>query len=253
MISADASRPQGRTGQSSQSLILLSSRGPIEHSLKDGKITQRQSDGGVATVLGAVACSTESLWLAGARSEADRIVAADGRPLPFGRSELRLIDSPKEIEDLHNDFCNTVLWFLHHSLFDHLQREDMGNYMVRAWQEGYLPMNLAYAEALARETNGNVESVMIHDYHLYAAPQFIRGAYPSAYLQHFVHVPWPSACEWTYLPDVISESICYSLIANDSVVFQTDASVSNFLDTVATYIPAADVDMDAGVITYHGP
>jgi trehalose 6-phosphate synthase len=91
---------------------------------------------------------------------------------------------------------------------------------------------------------------MIHDYHLYAAPLFIRGAYPRAYLQHFVHIPWPTACEWTYLPDLISASICTSLIANDSVVFHTQSSVTNFLETVATYIPTADIDYDAGVITH---
>jgi len=254
MTTPDLSCPHGRAGQlpSNHALILMSSRGPVEHSIKDGKVVQRQSDGGVATVLGAVANHTESLWLAGARTEADRMVAAEAGSIPFGKSELRLITAAKETEDLHNDFCNTVLWFLQHSLFERLQRDDLEQYMLNAWQQGYIPMNLAYAEALGRETQGEVESVMIHDYHLYAAPLFIRGAHPRAYLQHFVHIPWPSACEWTYLPDLISESICNSLIANDSVVFHTQDSVTNFLETVATYIPAADIDYEAGLITHDG-
>src|SRR5262245_52554591 len=124
-------------------LALMSSRGPIEFSTgDDGALVRRESDGGVATVLSAVARTTDTTWLAGARSEADRIAAAAGDMIDVGpASRLRLIDCPQGIEDLHNSFCNTVLWFLQHSMLDRLDIEDLGAYPLQGWYEGYLPMN----------------------------------------------------------------------------------------------------------------
>src|SRR4051812_15950662 len=107
-------------------IILMSSRGPIEFSTaEDGRLIQRRADGGVATVLGAVANTTDTTWLAGARSAADRIAAASGEAITVGHgSRLRLIDCPQDIEDAHNEFCNTVLWFLQHSMLDRLDSKD---------------------------------------------------------------------------------------------------------------------------------
>jgi trehalose 6-phosphate synthase len=235
-------------------IILMSSRGPIEFSIgEDGRLTSRRSDGGVATVLSAVANTTDTMWLAGARSEADRIAAASGEAITIGYgSRLRLIDCPQDIEDAHNEFCNTVLWFLQHNMLDRLDIEDLGAYALQGWYNGYLPMNRAYAEALARETHERVESVMIHDYHLYAAPRFIRERFPHAYLQHFVHIPWPSHEEWDKLPGVLNASIVRGLIANDSVVFQADDSVQNFLECVARYVDGATVCSESGIVSFNG-
>jgi trehalose 6-phosphate synthase len=232
----------------------MSSRGPIEFSIgEDGRLLSRRSDGGVATVLGAVAKTTDTMWLAGARTEADRIAAAAHEAITVGHgSRLRLIDCPQDIEDAHNEFCNTVLWFLQHNMLDRLNIEDLGAYALQGWYDGYLPMNRAYADALARETGEHVQSVMIHDYHLYAAPRFIRERFPNAYLQHFVHIPWPSRHEWDKLPGVLSASIVRGLLANDSVVFQTDASVHNFLNCASCYLDGAAVDFSAGIVRLNG-
>src|SRR4051812_21523776 len=235
-------------------IILMSSRGPIEFSTgEDGRLIQRRADGGVATVLGAVASTTDTTWLAGARSDADRIAAASGEAITVGHgSRLRLIDCPEDIEDAHNEFCNTVLWFLQHSMLDRLDIEDLGAYALQGWYNGYLPMNRAYAAALAKETHERVESVMIHDYHLYAAPRFIRERFPNAFLQHFVHIPWPDYTQWDKLPGVLSASIVRGLLANDSIVFQTDANVQNYLDCVTRYVDGAQVDSLDGIVTFNG-
>src|ERR1041385_7658491 len=193
MIQPDREYLPAKEQLAANPIILMSSRGPIEFSTgEDGRLIQRRADGGVATVLGAVASTTDTTWLAGARSEADRIAAVAGDAITVGQgSRLRLIDCPQDIEDAHNEFCNTVLWFLQHSMLERLDIEDFGAYALQGWYNGYLPMNRAYASALARETHDDVQSVMIHDYHLYAAPRFIRERFPSAFLQHFVHIPWP--------------------------------------------------------------
>src|SRR5918994_767062 len=96
--------PEAKTARNP--IILMSSRGPIEFSTgEDGRLISRRSDGGVATVLGAVANTTDTTWLAGARSEADRIAASSGDAITVGHgSRLRLIDCPPDMEDAHNEF-----------------------------------------------------------------------------------------------------------------------------------------------------
>src|SRR5262245_12907661 len=77
MSQPDRGCPRAGDRMSRNTVILMSSRGPIEFSSgADGRLIQRRSDGGVATVLGAVADTTDTLWLAGARTDADRIAAA---------------------------------------------------------------------------------------------------------------------------------------------------------------------------------
>jgi len=88
-------------------------------------------------------------------------------------------------------------------------------------------LELAQAvEARARAATGKFANV-----DFYLAPLFVRQRVPRAVLQHFVHIPWPRPDAWKYLPAMIVTSICEGLLANDSIVFQTEASVRNFLKT----------------------
>ena len=253
MTSVATPGPHAPQGRGANRLILMSSRGPVEHQLsEDGTVQRRDSDGGVATVLSAVAKTAETTWPAGARSEADRLVAERSDGVPYGPSRVRFISAPQRTENIHNDFCNTVLWFLQHSMLEHLELDDLAGYAIDALADGYLPMNLAYAQALAREAGSRLGSVMIDDYHLYEAPRFIRARYPEAYLQHFVHIPWPEPEQWAKLPEAIPTSLVRSLVANDSLVFQTRANVANFLDTLAAYLPSAEIDHAAGAVMHDG-
>ncbi len=47
--------------------------------------------------------------------------------------------------------------------------------------------------------------VMLHDYHLYTAPEAIRAAHPDAFLHFFVHIPWSQPDYWRILPPHIRE------------------------------------------------
>jgi trehalose 6-phosphate synthase len=94
--------------------------------------------------------------------------------------------------------------------------------------------------------------VMLHDYHLYAAPLFIRNLCPNATLQHFIHIPWPSLETWQELPRQIVDSICEGLLSNDSVVFQTQKWAQDFLLMCWAFFPGAHVDFSEGIVTYRG-
>jgi trehalose 6-phosphate synthase len=93
---------------------------------------------------------------------------------------------------------------------------------------------------------------MLHDYHLYLAPRLIRAARPRAALQHFIHIPWPGPATWRQLPDLIVRRLCAGLLANDSIVFQTEGSVANFLATCRQYLSAAKVMERQGQVEYLG-
>jgi trehalose 6-phosphate synthase len=80
----------------------------------------------------------------------------------------------------------------------------------------------------------------------------IRAARPRAALQHFVHIPWPGPAAWRQLPDAIVRRLCAGMLANDSIVFQTEASVAAFLATCRVYLPDAKVLERQGEIEFLG-
>ena len=236
-------------------LLVISNRGPVDFYYDEaGALRRRWASGGVATALTSLSHMTPMTWIASAASDADRAMA--GRTFALGEgASLRLVAAPKEAYDLfYGTFCNPFLWFLHHSMWDRLNRADVREEALHAWEQGYLPVNQAIAEAVALETRGrrHCGSIMLHDYHLYSAPLLIRNLCPGATLQHFIHVPWPGLDAWQEMPRQIVDSICEGLLANDSVVFQTEKWAQDFLLTCWAFFPSARVDFNEGIVTYRG-
>ena len=236
---------------------MVSNRGPIEHWFDDaGRIRRRDAAGGVATALSSVARQQPVTWIASAGTDADRAIAILGQRSQIGRdSDLRLLDLPaKAYNAYYGTFCNPILWFVQHSIGERLHHEDLATATLDAWDDGYQPINETFAAAVIDEIDGDGSDfqVMLHDYHLYLAPRLIRAAKPRAALQHFIHIPWPGPAAWRQLPDLIVRRLCAGLLANDSVVFQTEASVSNFLATCKQYLSAAKVMERQGQVEYLG-
>jgi trehalose 6-phosphate synthase len=244
---------------SEDQLLIVSNRGPVEHCVDDGgRLHRRSTGGGVATALASVPASMPATWVASAASPLDRMLAADGRAVQLAQGRrLRLVALPSEVYELfYGTFCNPILWFLQHSLWGHLRWSNPREQAVDAWERGYLPANQAFAEAVADELGdgGYPSRVMLHDYHLYVAPRFIRDLCPRAALQQFIHIPWPGPEAWDELPPVIAQSVCEGLLANDSVVFQTQGSVHNFLLTCRALLADAQVDFSGRTVVYrHRP
>jgi trehalose 6-phosphate synthase len=235
-------------------LLIVSNRGPVEYYRdRAGAIHSRRAGGGLATALAAVAQARQLTWVASPVTQADREMAGREHVSEFAEARrLRLVSTPRHVYDLfYGAFCNPLLWFLQHSLWHALRRRDPAAEALASWAHGYLPVNEAFGEEVADELlRTGARQVMLHDYHLYHAPEVVRRLVPDAALQHFVHIPWPSADEWAVLPRAITESLCRGLLANDSVVFQTGQSVRHFVETCATYLRGASA-ADGGV-RYHG-
>jgi trehalose 6-phosphate synthase len=249
---------EARNDYGSRRLIMASNRGPVEHWFdENGRIRRRDAAGGVATALSNVAKESPVTWIAGAGSEADKAVAILGQQVTIGaESGLKLLSLPENAyRSFYETFCNPILWFVQHSLGDMLQSRDLARDAIRSWEDGYLPINRLFAETAINEIQGNGADtrVMLHDYHLYLAPRYIRAARPMAAMQQFIHIPWPAPAAWRYLPDAIVRRICGGLLANDSIVFQTESSVENFLATCRAYLGERAIVMERqGSVEYLG-
>jgi len=112
-----------------------------------------------------------------------------------------------------------------------------------AWENGYVPVNQAFAQAVIDEAAGSESPiVMLHDYHLYLASAYIRRQMPNLVIQHFIHIPWPLPSYWQLLPGSMRQAIFRSLCTTDIVGLQTERDVRSFLHCCQSFIDEAEID-----------
>ena len=233
-------------------LILASNRGPVEHQITpDGRTEARRGSGGVVTALSSLAQMVEFTWIASAIGEGDRKVSENSggsrlrSPLPGHRIYLRFVVTPRRVyHKYYNVFCNPLLWFLQHYMWNSPYNPNLDVNVHDAWLEGYVEVNKAFAQAVIDEAQEDSKPpiVMVHDYHLYVAPEYIRAALPGAIIHHFTHIPWPTPRYLQLLPSYMIKSICSGLCSADIVGFQTVHDVRNFLDTCEEFLPESEID-----------
>ena len=237
---------------SDRRLILASNRGPVEHYISpQGRIESRRGSGGVVTALSSLAQMVEFTWVASAIGEGDRKVSEESQgnripsPLPGHQIHLRFVATPRRVyHKFYNVFCNPLLWFLQHYMWNSPYNPNLDANVHNAWEEGYRQVNKAFAEAVIDEAKEYSTSpiVMIHDYHFYLAPEYVRNALPDSIIHHFTHIPWPAPQYWKLLPSYMNKSICNGLCSADVVGFQTIHDVRNFLDTCEEFLPDCEID-----------
>ncbi len=238
---------------SDRRLILASNRGPVEHQITpDGRTEARRGSGGVVTALSSLAQMVEFTWVASSIGEGDRKVSESGQgarfrsPFPGHRIYLRFVVTPRRVyHKYYNIFCNPLLWFLQHYMWNSPYNPNLDASVHDAWHGGYVEVNKAFAQSIIDESQDDPKPpiVMIHDYHLYLASEYVRNALPGSVIHHFTHIPWPTPRYWQLLlPSYVIRSICKGLCASDIVGFQTIHDVRNFLDTCAEFLPESEID-----------
>ena len=243
---------------SRRSLILASNRGPVEHQMTpDGRTEARRSGGGIVTALNSLAQAAEFTWIASAMGEGDRLVSvryADSdykSPLPGHKINLRYVVTPRRVyHKYYNILCNPLLWFLQHYMWNPPYNPNVDANVHDAWQSGYLPVNQAFARQIVEQADKNDRPPVIigHDYHLYMLPEYLRQEIPDAFIQHFIHIPWPTSRYWQMIPSYITRQICDSLSRADILGFQTNQDRQSFLDTVNEFVRDASVDRGANTV-----
>jgi trehalose 6-phosphate synthase len=239
-------------------LVLASNRGPVEYHLTDdGRLQGRRGSGGVVTALSGLSQYVEVEWIASTMGEGDRQAAqraVDGR-LKVSLAEeslyLRFIVSPRSVyHKYYSVVCNPILWFLQHYMWNTPRAPNIDHVVYDAWENGYIPVNQAFARAVIEAASRDVDPpiVLLNDYHLYLAGDYIRKERPDLTIQHFTHIPWPSKSYWQLLPDYMRQPIHRGLCAVDIVGLQTSRDVDNFLHCCQAFIGDAEVDFHRQVV-----
>lgn len=246
-------------------LIIASNRGPVEYNLSQDKtLKYRRGAGGMVTALIDAGNRMDVTWVATAMTEGDRVALKEAQqnnggllhsPLRGQKMQLRYVAISKSAYRKHYEgFSNQVLWFLQHYLYNPTDVSALTRKIQDAWTNGYCIANQAIADAVNVEIEREDSSavVMLHDYHLYLAPEMIRKNNPSVIIQQFIHIPWPDIRCWHFLPSNITHAIYSGLIGNDIIGFQTERDARNFLEGARTLLDGAVVDFEEGAIWWQG-
>jgi trehalose 6-phosphate synthase len=242
-------------------LIVVSNRGPVSFARdEDGNRVLRRGGGGLVTALRSFVAHHDVTWIASAMSDEDRIVAAeaggeaveevarDGSPY-----RLRLVaHEPAAYDWFYNVVANPTLWFLQHYLWSLAYAPDIDPGLHHAWDDGYVPVNRAFADAVLAELEGQPgAAAFFQDYHLYLAPRFVREVRSDAALAHFVHIPWPEPNLWRVLPERIRHAIHDGLLANDVVGFHAHRWRRSFLRSSRDLLDV-ECDFDGSACSWRG-
>ncbi|HUF84171.1 MAG TPA: trehalose-6-phosphate synthase [Acidimicrobiia bacterium] len=197
-------------------MLVASHRGPSSFTqAEDGSFTHRRGAGGVVSALEPLltgpgaAGHDPATWVAAAMSDDDRAaVRAGAATAPH--LDLHLLALDPHVHRLHYDVVsNSVLWFLHHGLFDLPRRPRFDARFHEAW-DAYTSVNRTFAEHIA-ECAPPDEVVLVQDYHLALAPGALRRARPDLRVTHFNHTPFCGPTSIRVLPDIVADAICESM------------------------------------------
>ena len=227
---------------------MVANRGPVTYDRENGERIERRGGGGLANALSGLAAHHDVTWIASAMSDEDRVVALDNS---IGGLHL-IAHDPAAYDGYYNVVANPTLWFLQHYMWGLSSAPDVDPALEAAWNDGYVVVNEAFAEATIAELEREpAAAVFFHDYHLYLAPRLVRQRLPNALTSHFIHIPWPQPDYWTVLPERLRREIHEGLLANDVVGFHTHRWGRNFLHACEELLGAA-VDYDESTVIYAG-
>ncbi len=242
-----------------RTLIIASNRGPVTfHEDDAGNMQYQRRSGGLVTALTGAAQYAEVQWVACAETDEERAWGGGPAPSSDGSEAIRMqfiSPTPEAYDGYYRVISNPLLWFLQHSMWDIFRQPTIDRSVWQSWEEGYVAVNMQFAEAIARQIAAAPHRalVLLQDYHLYLAAAFIRYKFrPRARytLAHFVHIPWPGAEEWGFLPSRMRRAILEGLCAADLLGFQTREDALNFMRTCESFLPRVHVSFKHGRIWY---
>jgi trehalose 6-phosphate synthase len=247
-------------------VLVASNRGPVSFSQgDDGRLSVKRGGGGVVSGLSSVAGSEDLLWVCAALGDADRTAARrapggllelDGSPGSPGGSAVRMLDIPvATFNRAYNTVANSVLWFVHHLLYDTPNHPQFGLAFRRDW-EAYREYNAAFAQALAEAAPPQADGASrvraaIQDYHLTLAPRMLSQLRPGIRIAHFSHTPWAPVDYFRLLPDAVAIEVLDGILGADHAGFLARRWADAFIDCCEQVL-GATVDRDRQEVTHRG-
>jgi trehalose 6-phosphate synthase len=132
-----------------------------------------------------------------------------------------MLDVPADVHaDAYNGIANSVLWFVHHMLYQTPLEPVFDAEFRRQWAS-YETYNRAFAEALAEEAAQGA-AVVVQDYHLTLVPGMLRELRPDLRIGHFSHTPWAPPEYFRMLPDDVAGQVLRGMLGADRLGFLTE-------------------------------
>jgi trehalose 6-phosphate synthase len=241
-------------------LVLVSNRGPATFERDEsGELRGKRGGGGLVTALTGLVHHRDAVCISSAMGDEDLEISEryGGQSFECEIDDvvytIRLVASDPEAYDrFYNVIANPMLWFIQHYLWDLSNAPDVRTHEVESYERGYCVVNEDLAQAVLEEVAGDDSAVvMLHDYHLYLTPKYIRRERPDLFLHHFVHIPWTQPDAWRVLPSDIREDIYEGILSNDIIAFHTRSYRRNFL-VCCRELFDLEVDEENGIVHFDG-
>ncbi|BCL21278.1 trehalose-6-phosphate synthase [Streptomyces tuirus] len=199
-------------------MLVASNRGPVSYTVgEDGSLEAKRGGGGLVSGLSAIGSDADALWVCSALSDGDREAVRRG----VGEDGVRMLDIPADVHaDAYNGIANSVLWFVHHMLYQTPLEPVFDAEFRRQWAS-YEAYNRAFAEALAEEAARGA-AVVVQDYHLTLVPGMLRELRPDLRIGHFSHTPWAPPEYFRMLPDDVAGQVLRGMLGADRLGFLTE-------------------------------
>ena len=184
--------------------------------------------GGLAVALESLLDQRGGLWFGWSGR-----ITANPSPTPWrlddGNIEFATIDlTPEEHDRYYNEFANSTLWPLLHSMPE-LMSFDRRN------AQAYRAVNQRFSDVLAPALRPD-DIIWVHDYHLMCLPAMLRADGITAPIGFFLHIPFPSADMLASVPE--AGNLVRDLLAADLLGFQTENDQENFAEAAVRLVGA---------------
>jgi trehalose 6-phosphate synthase len=224
-------------------LVVVSNRGPLNFALDGDELVTRKAAGGLVNALvPALDGRDDTVWVAGAISEADRRAAASGAIERDGIDVRLLALDEADHRAYYDVIANSTLWYLYHGLFDRPRRPAFDRRWREAWAR-YRDVNVRFAEVVIDVAPPD-STVLVQDYHLSLVAPVVAKERPDLRLVHFNHTPFCTAEELRLLPDDVAVELLSGLAAHAACGFHTARWVEHFrscCEAVLGEVPATFV------------
>jgi len=218
--------------QRNPNLIIVSNRLPIQVAERGGKLSVRESDGGLARGLkgyfdreGTSARFQERIWIGAADFPESRWTRyRDSQVTAASFSVEPIFVNKKAYSNYYNGFCNATLWPLFHYF------PSFAEFSNKTF-ESYEKVNGEFCEKVLSVAKDG-DTVWIHDYQLLLLPELLRKKRPDLSIGFFLHIPFPSFELFRLLHKAWKVKLITGLLGADLIGFHTHDYMHHFLDSV---------------------
>jgi trehalose 6-phosphate synthase len=219
----------GSVAVAERAVVIVSNRGPLSFRFDGDELVGKRGAGGLVSGLAPLVADTDTMWIAAAITDADR-VAADRGVVEADGLRVRLLSlDPERFRMSYDLVCNAVLWFLHHGLFDLARRPRFDQHWREAWS-AYRDVNRAFADAVATDAPPDA-IVLVQDYHLTLLAPELAERRPDLRLVHFSHTPFAGPDLMRVLPSPVAAELLSGMAAHHTCGFHTARWARSFAES----------------------